>query len=215
MTNVFTPEVPMRLAVLLSGSGRTLQNLIAAHASGMLGPTRIAFAVATRAGATGIAFAADAEIPAKTIARADFATDAAWSEEVTTAFTGRRIDAVALAGCIHRYLIPPQYKSAVLNIHPSLIPAFAGPGWYGGKSHEGAFDRGVKLSGCTVHFATNEYDAGPIVLQRAVDVGDCDSADAIGERVFAAECEAFPAAIRLLAEGRLAIDGSRVRVSND
>jgi folate-dependent phosphoribosylglycinamide formyltransferase PurN len=99
-----------------------------------------------------------------------------------------------------------------MNIHPALIPAFCGKGYYGHHVHEAALAYGVKVSGCTVHFADNIYDHGPIILQRTVPVLDTDTAESLAVRVFEQECEAYPEAIRLFAEGRLRIDGRRVRI---
>jgi folate-dependent phosphoribosylglycinamide formyltransferase PurN len=97
-----------------------------------------------------------------------------------------------------------------MNIHPSLIPAFCGKGYYGHHVHEAALKFGAKISGCTVHFADNEYDHGPIIIQRAVPVLDDDTSDTLAARVFEQECEAYPEAIRLFAEGRLQIQDHRV-----
>jgi folate-dependent phosphoribosylglycinamide formyltransferase PurN len=108
--------------------------------------------------------------------------------------------------------IPDDYMGRVLNIHPALIPAFCGKGYHGRHVHEAVLASGVKLTGCTVHFADNEYDNGPIIVQRACEVRDDDTPETLAGRVFAEECEAYPEAIRLLAEGRLRIDGKRVRV---
>ena len=108
--------------------------------------------------------------------------------------------------------IPADFQGRVLNIHPALIPAFAGKGFYGQRVHEAALAAGVKVSGCTVHFVDDEYDHGPIVAQQAVPVLEEDTPESLAQRVFAAECELYPAAIRLFAEGRLRIEGRRARV---
>jgi folate-dependent phosphoribosylglycinamide formyltransferase PurN len=100
-----------------------------------------------------------------------------------------------------------------MNVHAALIPSFSGKGYYGHHVHEAALAAGVKVSGCTVHFADNEYDHGPIILQRTVPVLDDDTPEALAARVFAQECEAYPEAVRLFAEGRLRIEGRRVRVT--
>jgi phosphoribosylglycinamide formyltransferase-1 len=108
--------------------------------------------------------------------------------------------------------IPADFALRLLNIHPALLPAFGGLGMYGRHVHEAVLNYGAKVSGCTVHFADSQYDQGPIVLQRVVEVRDDDTADTLAERVFAAECEAYPEAIRLYAEGKLHLDGRRVRI---
>jgi folate-dependent phosphoribosylglycinamide formyltransferase PurN len=108
--------------------------------------------------------------------------------------------------------IPDDFLGRVMNIHPALIPAFCGKGFYGHHVHEAVLAYGAKITGCTVHFADNQYDHGPIILQRAVPVLDDDTPGSLAERVFAQECEAYPEAIRLFAAGRLRIQGRRVRV---
>ena len=118
-----------------------------------------------------------------------------------------------LAGFLSLLYIPPEYKGRVMNVHPSLIPAFCGEGYYGARVHQAVLDSGVKVTGCTVHLADDAYDTGPIVLQRAVPVLDDDTAETIAARVFQEECKALPEAISLYAEGRLRIDGRRVRIA--
>jgi len=100
-----------------------------------------------------------------------------------------------------------------VNIHPALIPSFCGKGFYGHHVHEAALAYGVKLSGCTVHFVDNQYDHGPVILQVPVPVLDDDTPDTLADRVFAAECEAYPKALQLLAEGRVRVEGRRVRIA--
>jgi phosphoribosylglycinamide formyltransferase 1 len=99
-----------------------------------------------------------------------------------------------------------------MNIHPALIPAFCGKGYYGHHVHEAVLAAGVKITGCTVHFCDNQYDHGPIILQRPVPVVDDDTTDSLAARVFEQECQAYPEAIQLFAEGRLRIEGRRVRI---
>ena len=111
--------------------------------------------------------------------------------------------------------VPDDFLGRVMNIHPALIPAFCGKGYYGHHVHEAVLAYGVKVSGCTVHFADNEYDHGPIILQRAVPVLDDDTPDTLAARVFEQECEAYPEAIRLFAEGRLRIEGRRVKIMGE
>ena len=108
------------------------------------------------------------------------------------------VDLVTLAGFLCHLEIPDDFAGRVMNIHPALIPAFCGKGMYGEKVHAAVLERGCKVSGCTVHFADNEYDHGPIILQRAVPVLDDDTPDTLAARVFEQECEAYPEAIRLL-----------------
>ena len=117
-----------------------------------------------------------------------------------------------MGGFLKRITIPEDFAHRVVNIHPALIPAFCGDGFYGHRVHEAVLEYGAKLSGCTVHFADNQYDHGPVILQRAVPVLDDDTPDTLAARVFAAECAAYPEAIGLIAAGRVAVEGRRVRI---
>jgi formyltetrahydrofolate-dependent phosphoribosylglycinamide formyltransferase len=119
-------------------------------------------------------------------------------------------DLVVLAGWLHLVAIPDDFKLRVLNIHPALLPAFGGKGMYGHHVHEAVLAYGAKVSGCTVHFADDSYDTGPIVVQRTVPVLDDDTPDTLAARVFDAECEAYPEAIRLVVSGNWRLDGRRV-----
>ena len=121
---------------------------------------------------------------------------------------------MVLAGFLSLLKIPADYKGRVLNVHPALIPAFCGKGYYGSKVHQAALDAGVKVSGCTVHFADDTYDTGPIIVQRTVPVLENDTADTLAARVFKEECSALPEAITLFAQGRLKLDGRRVHVAS-
>ena len=121
-----------------------------------------------------------------------------------------KVDLVCLAGFLQLIEVPDDYAGRVMNIHPSLIPAFCGHGYYGHHVHEAVLAYGAKITGCTVHFADNQYDHGPIVLQRAVPVLDDDTPETLAARVFAAECEAYPEAIRLFGEGKLGMEGRRI-----
>ena len=201
---------PIRLVALLSGGGTTLQNLIDRVAQGTLN-AHIAGAVASRADAFGLARAKNAGIPTAVVeAKPKRATFAAEVWEAVRAFAP---DLVCLAGWLHLLPIPDDFRHRVLNIHPSLLPAFGGKGMYGHHVHEAVLEYGAKVSGCTVHFADDTYDTGPILVQKAVPVLPDDTPDALAARVFAAECEAYPEAIRALAEGRAKVAGRRVIVA--
>ena len=117
-----------------------------------------------------------------------------------------------MAGFLQLLRIPDDFSGRVMNIHPAVLPSFGGQGMYGRHVHEAVLEYGAKLSGCTVHFADNDYDHGPVILQRAVEVRDDDTPDSLAERVFEAECEAYPEAIRLFAEGKLHLIGRKVRI---
>ena len=186
---------PAKLAVLISGSGSTLQNLIDRIADGSL-PATIVSVVASRRGILGIERAERVGLPVTVIERKPADT---FSERTFAAIRESGADLVILAGWLHLLLIPADFENRVLNIHPSLLPAFGGPGMYGRHVHEAVLISGAKVSGCTVHFADNSYDTGPILLQREVPVLEGDTPETLAARVQAAECTAYPEAIRKVA----------------
>jgi len=184
---------PIRLAVLLSGSGRTLQNLLDRAADGSL-PAQVVLVVSNKPGAYGLLRANEAGVATAVVSKGDFPGDQ-FSERIFTLVRKARADLVAMAGFLQLLTIPPDYEGRVMNIHPALLPAFGGPGMYGRHVHEAVLKAGVPESGCTVHLADNVYDNGPILVQQRVPVRQNDTPDTLAERVFAAECEAYPAAI--------------------
>lgn len=202
---------PLKLGVLISGGGTTLANFQRAIAAGELA-AEIPIVIASRRDCGGIARAHAAGLVCDVICRKDFDSLEAFSDAVFARLREARVDLAALAGYLSLLRIPDDFQYRVMNIHPALVPAFCGRGYYGRRVHEAVLERGAKVSGCTVHFADNEYDHGPIVVQRCVPVEDDDTPDSLAARVFAAECEAYPEAVRLFASGRLEIDGRRVRV---
>ena len=200
------PHMPTstRLVVLISGGGTTLQNVLDVTASGGLAATVVGV-VSSRANVGGVGRAERAGVPVSVVGRGD-----GFSERVFEAIRGYRPDLVLMAGWLHLLRIPVDFAGRVMNIHPSLLPAFGGQGMYGRRVHEAALQAGVKVSGCTVHYADDAYDTGPIIVQRAVPVEDDDTPETLAARVFAAECVAYPEAVRLWASGRLRIVGRRV-----
>ena len=202
---------PVNVAVLLSGSGRSLQNLIDRIAAGRL-DARISLVVGSRADAYGLERARAARIPAALVESRKFRNFLKMSDAVTLEIDRHPVDLIILAGFMCFYRIPDRFIGRTMNIHPALIPAFSGKGYYGHFVHEAVLHTGCKVTGCTVHFVDNEYDHGPIILQRCVPVLDADTPDTLAARVFEQECEAFPEAIQLFAEDRLRIEGSRVRI---
>lgn len=192
---------PLKLAVLISGSGRSLQNFIDLIAKGEL-PARIAVVVSSSPTAGGNERARKAGIPVVVANRRKFRSDADFSRAVTAAIRPHDVDYVLLAGFIHLYLFPDEFRNKVINIHPALLPQFGGRGFYGHHVHEAVLKSGAKESGCTVHFADHQYDHGPILLQRRVPILPGDTPESLADRVFREECVAYPEAIRKLAEGR-------------
>jgi formyltetrahydrofolate-dependent phosphoribosylglycinamide formyltransferase len=205
---------PIRLAVLLSGSGTTLQNLLDRIAAGTL-QAEIACVVSSRADAFGLTRARQAGVPAFVVERKACASRDEFGARIFAHCRAAEVDLVCLAGFLQLVPIPDDFLNRVLNIHPALIPAFCGKGFHGLAVHRAALETGVKVSGCTVHFADNEYDHGPIVSQRVVPVLDDDTPESLAARVFAQECEAYPEVIRWFAQGRLRIEGRRVRVMGE
>lgn len=203
---------PIRLGVLISGGGTTLANLLSKIAVGEL-RAEIALVIASRADAGGVARAEAAGLRCEVISRGAFTSVEEFSAAIFTRCRDARVDLVTLAGFLSLIRVPEDFHLRVMNIHPALIPAFCGRGFFGHKVHEAVLERGVKVTGCTVHFADDHYDHGPIIVQRCVPVLDADTPDSLAARVFEAECEAYPEAIRLFAAARLSVDtAGRVRV---
>jgi phosphoribosylglycinamide formyltransferase 1 len=202
---------PLRIAVLLSKSGTSLQNLLDRIADGRLNAQVVAV-IANNAKAFGLERARRANIPAFVIERNEAGSIGEFSRRIFEHCRQAQAELVCLAGFLQLIEVPDDFLGRVMNIHPALIPAFCGHGFYGHHVHEAAIASGVKVSGCTVHFADNQYDHGPIILQRTTPVFDDDTPVALSARVFELECEAYPLAIQLFAEKRLKIEGRRVRV---
>jgi phosphoribosylglycinamide formyltransferase 1 len=209
-----TPPItdsPIRLAVCVSGEGTTLQNLIDLIKSKRL-KAQIVQVVASRPRIGAIARAEAARLPLA-LAQYNARSQREFSASVFGPIRHRGADLVILAGFLALLKIPPDYKGRVINVHPALIPAFCGKGFYGSKVHEAVLAMGVKVSGCTIHFADETYDTGPIIAQRAVPVRDDDTPLTLAARVFKEECKALPEAITLYAEGRLRQEGRRVTIA--
>jgi phosphoribosylglycinamide formyltransferase 1 len=194
------------IAVLLSGSGRSLQNLLEYIADGRL-PARVVLVVSNKRGAFGLQRAGEVGVPSAVVERETFPDLEGFSSAVFDRCRQTGAELVCMAGFLQLLRIPEDFAGRVMNIHPALLPAFGGKGMYGRHVHDAVLEYGAKISGCTVHFADNIYDHGPIILQRPVEVRDDDTPDTLANRVFAAECEAYPEAIRLFAEGKLRLHG--------
>lgn len=202
----------MKIAVLISGSGRTLKNFIDKAAAGEL-PLEIGLVISSSAKASGLQHAENAGIATHVCDRRESASDAAYGEAIFSACRGAEVDYVLMAGFLKLAPVPEDFAGRVLNIHPSLIPAFCGHGMYGNRVHQAVLDYGAKLTGCTIHFVDNEYDAGPIIWQQPVPVFDDDTADSLAKRVFEAEREAYPHVLKLLAAGKIHLEGRRVKIA--
>jgi phosphoribosylglycinamide formyltransferase-1 len=201
---------PVRLGVMLSGGGRTLTNILQCIHRGELA-AKVAGVIASRQ-CKGVELALAAGLPVHVVPRKELPDLKEYSNRITALLDAAGVDLVVMAGFLSMWTIPPQYAQAVMNIHPALLPNFGGQGMYGHHVHEAVLAAGCKVSGCTVHFVTNEYDRGPIILQRCVAVEETDTPDTLAARVFEQECIAFPQGIQLFAQGRLKIEGQIVRV---
>lgn len=202
---------PIRLGVLISGAGTTLVNFLRRIEAGQL-RAEIPIVIGSRPKIGGLEHAQKAGIRAEVVARKQCKSVEDFSDRIFSSLREARVDLVVLSGFLSLIRIPEDFTNRVLNIHNALIPSFCGKGLYGLKVHTAALARGVKLSGCTVHFADNLYDHGPIIVQKAVPVLEDDTPETLAARVFEAECEAYPEAIRLFSAGRLEIVGSTVRI---
>jgi formyltetrahydrofolate-dependent phosphoribosylglycinamide formyltransferase len=200
---------PIRIAFLLSGSGTTLENLLRHIDMGTV-PGRVVVVLRPR-GRARARPRARYGVPALVVDAAP-ADGAAFDAAVEAALRPHAPDLVVMGGFLSLWRLPPEWKGRVLNVHPSLLPSFGGKGFYGDRVHQAVIDAGGKVTGCTVHLVDDAYDQGPIVAQAAVVVEDDDTAATLGHRVQEAERRLFPACIRLFAEGRLRVEGRRVRV---
>jgi len=203
---------PARIAFLLSGSGSTLKNLREKIDAGEV-PGEIVFVVSDREGASGLDYARERNIPVAIVDRKTYPGSDRFSRALEEALRHYAPDLVVNGGFLSIYRVPPDLADAWLNVHPSLLPAFAGKGCYGRRVHEAVLKRGCKVTGCTVHYMTDEVDAGPIVDQVVVKVKDDDTPDTLAARVQRAERKLYPRCIAdvILGNGELR-DGRVVRV---
>ncbi|HEY2585040.1 MAG TPA: phosphoribosylglycinamide formyltransferase [Tepidisphaeraceae bacterium] len=205
---------PIKLAVLVSGGGTTLQNLLDEIRSGRLN-AQIPLVIGSRPELVGLERAAKEGIRNVVVDRRTYPACADFSRRVVDLCAEANVDLVCLAGWLCLLDLPDSFLGKVMNIHPALLPSFGGRGMYGRKVHEAVLAHGCKLSGCTVHFVDNTYDTGPIILQRACPVLDGDTPETLAHRVFDEEKIAYPEAIRLFQQGRLKVEGRRVRLLGD
>jgi len=201
-------DKPVRLGVLISGGGTTLMNILEYIKDGRLN-AEVAVVISSRSTAAGVEKAKNAGLQVKIIRKKDYPDIDEFSKHIEEELAAANIDLVIQGGWLCLWKIPQRYENRVMNIHPALLPSFGGEGMWGHYVHEAVLEAGCKISGCTVHFCTNEYDKGPIIVQRACEVKDNDTPDTLAARVFREECIAYPQAIRLFAEGRIVVDPVR------
>lgn len=188
------------IAVLISGRGTTLLNLIERIRAGSL-PVEIRLVISSNRAARGLEFAAEANIPALVVEKANSVGSQAFSDAIFNPCRTAGVKYVVMGGFLKHVLIPPDFENRVLNIHPALLPKFGGQGMYGLHVHEAVLAAGETTTGCTVHFVDNQYDHGPIILQRQVAVQPGDTPESLQARVFLEERRALPEALNRLAQG--------------
>ena len=202
---------PLRVAVLLSGEGTSLENLCEQIDKGTV-PAHVVAVISSKEGVGGLRRAENRGIPAIAVPRKQHPDVDAVNDALHAALAPHDPELVALLGFLSPFQLRERYEGRVMNVHPALIPAFSGRGFYGRHVYDAVFEKGVEVTGATVHFVDEEYDHGPSVLQEAVPVREDDSVESLQARVTAAERRLVPEAIRLFAEGRLQVDGTRVRI---
>lgn len=204
-------HMKIRAVILISGSGTTMENLLerAADGSCHIEPVGV---ISSKDGVGGIARAQKHGVPVQVVARKDYLDAAAFSRQVFKMANAVQPDVILLAGFLSYLHIPERYRGKVLNIHPSLLPKFGGKGMYGIHVHKAVIEAGEKETGCTVHYVDEEYDHGPIILKRKVEVKPDDTPETLQARVQEAEREAFPEAVNLYAEKRLLQVAQSVRI---
>ena len=203
----------IKIAVWISGGGTTLGNILDCVTSGTL-EVDVCLVVSSGANVGGVEIAKTAGIETQIVRRTQFVSPEGYCEEMFRRCRELGVDYVVMAGFLKHVLIPSDFTNRVVNIHPSLIPAFCGKGMYGNRVHQAVVESGVTVSGCTIHFVDNEFDHGPIIYQQIVQVTADDLSEDIRERVFVAECEAYPKVLRWLTEGRISVEGSVVTVQD-
>jgi phosphoribosylglycinamide formyltransferase-1 len=200
-----------KIAALISGGGRTVLNIAEEIRAGRL-DADLSVVIASRQ-CKGIERCRAAGMEVHLVALNEMPGQQAYCDAIAKILDDAEVDLVIMAGFLSLWRIPPNYVGRVMNIHPALLPRFGGKGMYGHHVHEAVLKHGCKISGCTVHFVDNEYDSGPIIVQKCVPVFDTDSPDDLADRVFEQECKAFPEAIKLFSEGKITIDGQIVRIA--
>lgn len=203
-----------RIAVMVSGGGTNLQAIIDAISSGKITDTEIAVVISNNADAYALTRAKNAGVPAVCVSRKEIPDRTAYNQALMKAVDDANVDLIVLAGFL--VVIPEEmiqkYRNRIINIHPSLIPSFCGTGYYGLKVHEGALERGVKVSGATVHFVDEGTDTGPIILQKAVEVLEDDTPEVLQRRIMEqAEWILLPQAINLLAHGKIRVEDGKAK----
>lgn len=208
----------VKIAVLVSGGGTNLQALIDAQARGELGGGEITAVISSKAGSYALQRAKNAGIPGYVLPRKEFESNQAMTVALVKMLQEMEIGLVVLAGCMVIFTreLADAYPNAVMNVHPALIPSFCGQGYYGLHVHEEALRYGVKLSGATVHFVSEECDGGPIIAQKSVAVRSDDTPETLQRRIMEeAEWKLLPQAVALYCQGRISVEGRIVNIKEN
>ena len=207
-----------KIAVLVSGGGTNLQALIDAEKRGELGNGKISLVIASKPDVYALERAKQNNIQSLVLARKEYASIAEYSKALADAMEAAGTDLVVLAGflTIIDEQVYERFPNRILNVHPALIPSFCGKGFYGLHVHEAALEKGVRVSGATVHIVTPECDAGPIVLQKAVEVRQDDTPETLQKRIMVeAEWKLLPQAVKLFCDGRLTVKNNKVYIKGE
>lgn len=208
----------LNIAVLVSGGGTNLQALIDAQANSEIPGGKITLVISGRADAYALERAGKAGIPAEVLLRKNFSDQQAYDEALLSVLSQHKIDLIVLAGfmTIISGNVIRQYENKIINVHPALIPAFCGEGFYGLKVHEAVLAKGVKVTGATVHFVNEVCDGGPIILQKPIEVLPDDTAEILQRRVMEhAEWQLLPKAVALFCEGKISVENGKAYIQED
>lgn len=202
---------PLKIAVLISGGGTTLRNLLERIRDDQL-PLEVVLVISSSKSAKGLVYAEETHTPCQVITVGQHPDKAEFSQAIFQACRENDVELVAMGGFLKQIAVPEDFVNRVINIHPSLIPSFCGAGYYGIRVHTAVIEYGAKVSGCTVHFVDDHYDHGPIVAQSVVEVLPDDQPEDLAARVFDAECHLYPATLAAIANGRVTVSGRQVTV---
>ncbi len=208
----------LNVAVLVSGGGTNLQAILDAIRDERITEARVCTVISSSRNAYALTRADKANVPSQVVSPGDFSDRADFEKALLDAIRASNADLVVLAGflVVLPGIIVREYENRIINVHPSLIPSFCGKGFYGLKVHEAVLERGVKVTGATVHFVDEGTDTGPIILQKAVNVEGSDTPSELQQRVMEeAEWKLLPKAIDLIAHGNIVIEDGRVRITDD
>ena len=202
---------PLRIAAMISGGGRTLTNILETIDRNELNAT-VELVIASRREIAGVELAQARGLDARIVRQRDFDSEEDMHDSISAALVEKRIELVCLCGYLRWFRVDEPFTGRVMNIHPALLPDFGGQGMHGQIVHQSVLDAGRPFSGCTVHFVDEEYDHGPVILQRTCPVLADDDHASLAARVFDLECQAYPEAIRLFAARRLVVDSGCVHI---